>query len=477
MIAIAASAAVPDLGTMATLAQSFDPSPPVANADKDADPAVGQAARAAALVLFQSGLARRGGFDEAMIRAPFVDLPVRERAFARALAAIAFRRLGPIDRLLQARLKQQPPALVLDLLRLGAAQLLFMDTPAHAAVHTSVEHAASRNDGRPFKGLVNAVLRSLVREGPIRPDAPELSPEAHAPAWLFSRWRAAYGQAVAVAIAARIAEEPPTDLTLADLTLADPTLADPDIAASLMEMLPAERLAGGTLRTLRRGDLADWPGFAEGRWWVQDAAAALPARLLAVQPGESVLDLCAAPGGKTLQLAAAGGRVTALDRSAARLKRLSANLSRIGLSAEIVAAEAATWDDPRTFDAVLLDAPCSATGTFRRHPDVLWAAKPGDIGKLAALQARMLDAAAERVRPGGRLIYCVCSLEREEGEDQAGGFLKRHPEFTIQPIAPGEGVAAVEASTADGTVRLHPGLAQPAGGVDGFFIARFIRVA
>jgi 16S rRNA (cytosine967-C5)-methyltransferase len=223
--------------------------------------------------------------------------------------------------------------------------------------------------------------------------------------------------------------------------------------------------------------VSEWPGYAEGSWWIQDAAAAIPARLLAVQPDETALDLCAAPGGKTLQLAAAGARVTAVDRSAARLQRVTENLARANLTAETVAADAGAWDDARTFDAVLLDAPCSATGTFRRHPDVLWAARPGDVAKLAAVQSRLLDTAAARVRPGGRLVYCICSLEPEEGEAQAMGFLRRHPEFTRAPMSSGEGGSPEEALTADGDLRLLPSQWDEEGGLDGFYVARFRRSA
>ena len=210
-----------------------------------------------------------------------------------------------------------------------------------------------------------------------------------------------------------IPEEPATDLSLRDP------------ADALVEPLKAEPLEGGSLRVAHGGDITAWAGYVEGQWWVQDAAAAIPARLLAVRPGETAIDLCAAPGGKTLQLAAAGAAVTALDRSASRLRRVTQSLERIDLKAEVVCAESESWPDERLFDAVLLDAPCSATGTFRRHPDVLWGTKPGDIAKLSAVQSRMLDAAAGRVKPGGRMVYCVCSLEREEGEDQVAAFLKR----------------------------------------------------
>jgi 16S rRNA (cytosine967-C5)-methyltransferase len=283
------------------------------------------------------------------------------------------------------------------------------------------------------------------------------------PPWLLARWRAAFGAEAAAAIAGMVAAEPPTDLT-------PKAAAD---AEALAPPLGAEILPGGSLRTALKGDVAEWPGFAEGRWWVQDAAAAIPARLLGVSPGETALDMCAAPGGKTLQLAAAGAQVTAVDRSPQRLRRLSENLTRTGLAAEVVTADAAAWTDRRLFDAVLLDAPCSATGTFRRHPDVLWAARPGDIASLAAVQSRLLDAAASHVKQGGRLVYCVCSLEPEEGEAQAAAFLDRHPEFTLEPIAAGEGGAPAASLRPDGALRILPH--HLPGGLDGFYIARFRR--
>ncbi len=417
--------------------------------------------RFAALTLLEAALDRRNGLEEAASSRALLDLPVRDRAFARALVMATLRNLGPIDRALKSRLKTAPPDAVVMLLRLGAAQLFHLDTPGFAAVTMTVDMAAARKPTQPFKGLVNAVLRGVLREPP-----PASAPEDYAPPWLYARWRAAYGPETTAAIAARIPEEPATDLTLLDL----------QDALVLAEALEGIALPGGSLRTGKRGDLAEWPGFSEGRWWVQDAAAAIPARLFHLKPGQTALDLCAAPGGKTLQLAAAGAEVTALDRSAARLKRLSDNLARMNLKAEVIAADAAVWKDGRTFDAVLLDAPCSATGTFRRHPDVLWAAKPSDIAKLAAVQAELLDASADRVQPGGRLIYCVCSLEPEEGEAQAAAFLTRRADLVLDPIAPDEGGAPPAAITQDGTLRLTPGLPEPVGGMDGFFVARFRRI-
>lgn len=415
----------------------------------------GLAARRAALALISAALAKRGGLDEALSQPPFSNLAERERAFARALAMTVLRRLGWIDALLKARLQKAPPDAVIDLLRLGAAQLLFMDTAPHAAVSTTVQLTADGRTTRAFKGLVNGVLRSLGRDG-----AGELDPEALAPGWLFARWQAAYGPQDARAIAALIAEEPATDLTLREAADAGP----------LAEMLEGEILPGGTLRTRSRGDLVQWPGYAEGRWWVQDASSAVPARLLNAQPGERVLDMCAAPGGKTLQLAATGAEVVAIDRSASRLKRLQQNLDRTGLKAETHAADAARWEDGRQFDAILLDAPCTSTGAFRRHPDALWGTRPSDLATLAQTQARLIDSAVRRLKPGGRLVYCTCSLEPEEGEAQVEAALDRHPALKLDPIASGEGGAPEASLTERGTLRILPH--HLPGGTDGFFAAR-----
>ena len=414
--------------------------------------------RRAALQVVAKALHHRGGLEEALGASAMMALEPRDRGFARALAMTALRRKGGIDRVLQMRLAKPPPEEVSDLIGLGIAQLLYLDTPAHAAVSTTMVLADATPAARPFKTLINAVLRRVEREG-----APALGPDVWAPDWLLARWRAAYGDDAALAIAAVIPEEPATDLTA----------RDPADAAALAEALEGEALAGGSVRIPHRGELTEWPGYAEGRWWVQDASAAIPARLLRAKPGETALDLCAAPGGKTLQLAASGAAVTAVDRSAARLGRVRENLERMGFGAEIVAAEAGAWEDQRRFDAVLLDAPCTATGTFRRHPDVLWATRPGDIAKLAETQHRLLAAAVGRVKPGGRLVYCVCSLEPEEGEGQVLAFLKDHPDFVLDPVHPGEGGAPEASVTASGTLRILPG--HRPGGTDGFFAARFVK--
>jgi 16S rRNA (cytosine967-C5)-methyltransferase len=417
-------------------------------------------ARKAALDVLTAALTRKAGLETALEGQPLNGLEPQDRGFARALVMSTLRHLGPIDRMLDLCLQREPPEAVRMILRLGAAQLFYLETPAYAAVDSSVVLAESAPATRGFKALVNAVLRRLGREGVRTPNPADL-----APTWLLARWCAAFGEANALGVAAVIADEPATDLT--------PRGADE--ASALAESLEATLLPGGSLRRAGRGRIEEWPGFADGGWWVQDAAAAIPARLLAVRPEETAVDLCAAPGGKALQLAAAGASVTAIDRSGQRLGRLTDSLARTRLAVETVVADAETWADERQFDAVLLDAPCTATGTFRRNPDVLWTLRPGDIAKVAEVQSRLLDAAARRVKPGGRLVYCVCSLEAEEGEAQARAFLKRHSEFATLAAAPGEGGAPAASLTKEGWLRLLPH--QLEGGMDGFFVARFVHAA
>ena len=439
------------------------PKPRVQVADpRDDGPDIGVEARLAAGVLLNAALEGRGGLDTALSVREVADLPGPDRAFARAVAMAALRRLGEIDQILDRKLQKAPPLAVRTILRIALAQTLVLETPAFAAVSTAVKLAERETKTRPYKNLVNAVLRGIEREGPGLTTA-----ESNLPEWLAARWRATYGEATLLGLALAAREEPATDLSL-----------KPDVdAAAVAEALDGEVMAGDTVRTGRRGDLAGWPGFDDGVWWVQDAAAAVPVRLLAPKSGESIVDFCAAPGGKTLQIAASGASVVALDRSDKRLDRLRANLGRTGLSAEVVAVPAEDWDDPRTFDAVLLDAPCTATGTFRRNPEVLRATKPADVAKLADVQHRLLDAAAERVKPGGRLVYCVCSLEREEGETQIIAFLRRNPAFRTAPAVPAEVGAPDEALTPEGWLRILPSMWAEKGGLDGFFIARLDRIA
>jgi 16S rRNA (cytosine967-C5)-methyltransferase len=423
----------------------------------------GVEARIAAGVLLNAALERRGGLDQALQQPQMTRLAPADRAFARAVAMAALRRLGEIDALLERRMQRRPGQPVMTILRIALAQMLVLNTPAFAAVSTAVRMAERDGTTRPFKGLINGVLRGIDREGLKLDDASAAL--ANLPDWIAARWRAAYGEATLQALAEAGRIEPPTDLSL-----------KPGVDASVLAAaVDGVVLPGGSVRTTQRGDLAAWADYDSGDWWVQDAAAAVAARLLAVAPGQTALDMCAAPGGKTLQLAAAGAAVVALDRSASRLKRLRQNLDRTGLDAEIVAAPAEDWADERQFDAVLLDAPCTATGTYRRNPEVLAQTRPAEIAKLADVQHRLLDAAAGRVKPGGRLIYCTCSLEREEGETQIIAFIRRHPEFSLVAADPESVGAPVEALAPEGWLRILPSMWPDHGGLDGFFIALLQR--
>jgi 16S rRNA (cytosine967-C5)-methyltransferase len=324
---------------------------------------------------------------------------------------------------------------------------------------------ADRRTGRA-RGLVNSVLRRIARE---RTDILARGEDARAntPDWLFARWTAAYGKPTALAIAAAHREPPPLDLS---------AKAEP---ARWAERLDGTLLPTATIRLTEAGRVPALAGYEEGAWWVQDAAAALPVRLFGDVAGKRVADLCAAPGGKTAELAAAGADVTAVDISEGRLRRLAANLRRLRLEARLEAADVLAWEPGRTFDAVLLDAPCTATGTIRRHPDIPWLKREEDVAALAALQARMLDRATSLVAPAGTLVFCTCSLEPEEGEAQVAPFLARHPEFAPQPIEPREIAGLSHLVTPAGTLRTLPHLAfgpEPAmRGMDGFFAVRFRR--
>jgi 16S rRNA (cytosine967-C5)-methyltransferase len=439
-------------------------SPPRVGARPAAEPA-GLPARQLAWGVVDEVLRGGRALDETFEReARKAGLEARDEALARAIAVVTFRRLGTIRQALLDRLPKGPPKdeRALALLATAAAQIIFLDVPDHAAVDVTVRLARG---GRLhyLAGLANAVLRRLARErDTILAAADALDTDT--PDWLSARWRAAYGEE-ARAIAEAHRQGAAVDLSVRQ---------DP---AGWAGRLNATLLSTGAVRLTERGPIRELPGYAEGAWWVQDAAAALPARLLAVHPGERVADLCAAPGGKTAQLAAAGAQVLAVDRSAPRLKRLSENMARLDLAVETRAADALTLE-AEPFDAVLLDAPCSATGTIRRHPDVLWVKSEEDIAKLAALQARLLDKAADLTKPGGRLVYCTCSLEPEEGEHQAAAFLARHSAFRRDPARPEELPGLSQAIGPEGDVRTLPHHGGPdlgAVGLDGFFIARFRR--
>lgn len=389
-------------------------------------------------------------------------LEPRDAGLARAICIVAFRRLGTIRAALEARLKEVREGRLFALFAASAAQVLYLDVPDHAAVATAVDIANGERGMERYAGLVNAVLRRFVRErDEILAGA---DPLADVPKWLAQRWIATYGRETAIAIAAEHRQEASLDITV---------LSDQETWAARLD---ARLLPTGSLRLTSRAAVTELPGFEEGKWWVQDAAAAIPARLLDVKPGERVADLCAAPGGKTAQLAATGAQVVAVDRSAKRLERVRENLGRLGLEADIRAIDALAMDEGERFDAILLDAPCSSTGTLRRHPDVAWTKTQADIVKLADLQLRLLDKAASMVAPGGRLVFCTCSLEPEEGELQAQAFLARHPEFARIPVHPEE-IGGLDAFiTPDGDFRSLPHLGRSSameGGLDGFFAARF----
>ncbi len=396
------------------------------------------------------------------------EMDPRDRGFARLLATTTIRRLGQIDnalsRLTETKLPLKPEALM-NLLRLGAAQLMFLETPPHAAVATAVDLAQAVGLGRG-KGMANAILRRLSREGvAILTDQDTV--RLNIPDWLRRRWVHAYGEDAVTAMAAQHLAEPPLDLTLKPGE-------DP---AAWAETLEAAILPTGTLRRAVGGRIESLPGFAEGKWWVQDVAATLPVLLFGDVRGKTVFDLCAAPGGKTMQLAAAGATVTAIDRSAARLEIVHKNLERLRLTATLIAADALAWKPAGDglADLIMLDAPCTATGTTRRHPDIPLTKTPRDLIQLTRLQGELLERATRLVRPGGTIVYCTCSLEPEEGEQQIARLLSNHPEMARRPVEAEEIGGLHEAITKDGDVRTLPCHWGEQGGMDGFFAARLVR--
>jgi 16S rRNA (cytosine967-C5)-methyltransferase len=396
----------------------------------------------------------------------------RDRALMRRLVATILRRLGTLGHLLSRLLDRGVPTdapRAQSALLIGAAQILWMDVPDHAAVDLSVRLVQSDRRAAKYAGLVNAVLRRCAREG--QPLIDEVKAKTlDIPEWLLARWIAHYGESVARDIARAISHEPSLDITVK---------SDPEHWAS---RLHGETLPTGTVRTLLQGSVKMLPGFAEGQWWVQDAAAALPARLLGDIAGKSVADLCAAPGGKTAQLVQAGARVTAVDRSPARMARLTDNLARLSMEADTAVADATEWQGARSgesFDGILIDAPCTSTGTIRRHPDVAWLRLEADIGALAALQKRLLQRAVALLRPGGTLVYCTCSLEPEEGEQAIAALLASEPAVRRAPIGAGEVAGLTEILTAEGDLRTLPcHLPHPdprLSGLDGFYAARLVK--
>ena len=434
----------------------------------------GLVARRIAADILDGVLRRKIALDEQLsgkaTHPGLAGLADRDRALMRRLTATVLRRLGTLRQLLGGFLEKGFPAeapRVETILLIGAAQILWLEVPDHAAVDLSVRLAQADRRAARYAGLINAVLRRVAQS---RTTTLPARVTRDTPEWLVKRWTKHYGAETARAIAEANGHEPTLDLTVKS------------DAGSWAERLRGRVLPTGTVRTIAHGAISLLPGFTEGAWWVQDAAAALPVRLLGDVRDKQVADLCAAPGGKTAQLAHAGAHVTAVDRSAARLMRLRENLTRLSMQANTVTADALEWrpsSDGAPFDAVLLDAPCSSTGTIRRHPDVPWLKSEADITVLTSLQQRLLDRAVELLKPGATLIYCVCSLEPEEAEDQIAALLVRDPRVARAPIAASEVCGRPEFVTADGDLRtLPPHLPDPDprwGGLDGFYAARLTR--
>jgi 16S rRNA (cytosine967-C5)-methyltransferase len=436
-----------------------------------APPPPGLAARVVAARAVAEALTTSRPLDERLaadLTQPKGALDARDRALARSIAIVSMRRLGTIRKALARRLEKGMPrrrgALEWTLV-VAAAQILFLDTPDHAAVDLAVKATRAEPASAPFAALANAVLRAIARDrDEILATSDPLDDDT--PAWLAQRWRSAYGETVARAIALAHRSEPTLDLSVK---------SDP---AGWAEKLGGVVLPTGSLRLDTHLAVAELEGYADGEWWVQDGAAALPARLLRPAPGMRIVDLCAAPGGKAAELAAAGADVTAVDRSAERLKVLAANFSRLHLRSEVVVADALTFEAP-PFDAVLLDAPCSATGTIRRHPDVAWIKRLGDLAPLVKLQTELLDRAIALARPGGAVVYCVCSLEPEEGEAQITAALRRNPDVRRLAVTAEEIGGLAECLTPSGDLRTLPchlwGDNPRRSGLDGFFAARLVK--
>jgi 16S rRNA (cytosine967-C5)-methyltransferase len=441
------------------------------------DDAPGLAVRRVAAGIVEGVLGRHRALDEMLegsdarsATAALAALPDRDRGLTRAIVAVVLRRLGTLRYLLGSLLEEglpaQAPRVEIALL-IGSAQILFLEVPDHAAVDLAVRLAREDFNASHFTGLINAVLRRIAREGAERVAALD-APVLDTPPWLMARWIKTYGEATAHAIAAANGREPALDLTVK---------SDAETWAAKLD---GRVLPTGSVRTIVHGAVTALPGFDEGAWWVQDAAASIPARLLGNVSGLRVADLCAAPGGKTAQLVAAGAKVTAVDRAPARLKRLQENLTRLSFEAELVCADVAAWTPEQPFDAVLLDAPCTSTGTIRRHPDVPWLKRSADITSLAAAQRRLLDHAITLIKPGGTLVYCTCSLEPEEGTDIVADLLAREQGVRRVPIAAAEVFGETDFINPDGDLRTLPCHFTDAdsrfAGVDGFYAARLEKL-
>ncbi len=427
------------------------------------------AARMCALHLLSRVINKRTALDIALDSSDeFAALPVRDRAFTRMLLTTTIRRLGQIDDLI-AFAQDRPDAMktdvVLNILRLGVTQMFFMDVPDHAAVDTSVRLAEEKGMPRQ-KGFVNAILRKLGRDGAARITKQDPA-RLNTPDWLLKLWIEDYGLTQAAEIAQANMTEAPLDITVKNI-------ADRPYWGNVLQ---ASELSTGTLRRVLGGNIREMEGFDDGKWWIQDAAAALPAQLFGDVNGEHVIDMCAAPGGKTLQLAAMGATVTAIDRSAKRLKRLEENLERMNLKERVTIeiSDAAAWKSVEQPQRILLDAPCSATGTIRRHPDTGYLKSMQDITSLMSVQERLLNHAAELLGIGGVIVYCTCSLQKAEGEQQIEKFLSAYSNFARIPITPEEVGKYDELIDDNGDLRILPPHLAGQGGLDGFFVSRVTK--
>lgn len=428
------------------------------------------AARQVALGLLNVVLGQKQALDHMLERDDgFKALPTRDKAFCRMVVSTTLRRLGQIDDIItKAEKKPASKNITLqNILRMGVAQILFMDVPDHAAVDTSVRLADAAEMDRQ-KGFVNGLLRTVTRVGRewlSRQDEARLN----TPEWLLKTWIEDYELRGAANIAKANIAEAPLDITIKDEK-------DRNYWQSTFK---ATQIGAGTLRIPSGGAIHTREGFDDGMWWVQDAAAAIPAALFGDVKGKTVVDLCAAPGGKTMQLAARGANVIALDRSAGRMKKLKQNLERVRLAdkVEIIISDAAAWRPKEAPQFILLDAPCSATGTIRRHPDVSHLKQPEDMERLIHVQANILENAYNMLAPGGVLVYCTCSLQMAEGEYQILRLFEHHQDAYKMPIRPEEVGGLEEPITENGDMRILPFHQAALGGMDGFFISRITKMA
>ena len=430
----------------------------------------GMAARTTALLMLGDVLQRKQALDSVLDnQSAFKSLIQRDRAFVRMLVSTVLRRLGQIDDIIDRAVERDTPRhpTLQNILRIGVCQILFMDVADHAAVDTTVR-LAEREGMEKQKGFVNAIMRTVTRTG-VESRSKQDEGRLNTPEWLLKLWIDDYGLGIAAEIAQANLSEAPLDISV----------RDPESLNYWSSHFKATHMTTGTLRKNSGGNVTEFEGFEDGEWWVQDASAAIPALLFGDVQGEHVYDLCAAPGGKTLQLAAKGAHVTALDRSPNRLKRLQANIERMKLAehVDVVVADAGSWKPANKEGAgyILLDAPCSATGTIRRNPDVVHLKSEKDIERLTHLQESLLANAFDILMPGGILIYCTCSLQKSEGEAQMEKFLSVTPNATRLPIKASELGGFDEAITNEGDLRILPFHQAALGGMDGFFVSRITK--